>query len=299
MAWSLRRRRFARRLTGYATNPVARRARVALHREQHHTVAGLPLLLPPDHDLPFYQRRDPTYDAYAEPLIAELAADADRMLVVDLGANVGDTAVACLGAAPNVDVLAVEGSPAFAEYLRKNTSAYGDRCRVVGSFVGPIAGVTDRGYIATGTSTGRFASAVESGDSVTDFVSPEELLASAGDHDRVVWKSDIDGLDIHVLVQHWDVIHQGCDTLWFEFDPPSTLGDPDDVQRLIDLLAASGRSVAVFDNLGRRMVDLEPGSAVATGLGTLVKWLREQREGHVTVLYVDLWAFSPSQRTTQ
>ena len=47
------------------------------------------------------------------------------------------------------------------------------------------------------------------------------------------------------------------------------------------------------------MVDLEPGPAVATGLGTLVKWLHEQREGHVTVLYVDLWAFSPSQRTTQ
>src|SRR5687767_11352136 len=114
MPFSLRRRRFLRRMAGYASNPAARRVRVMLHREQHHVVAGLPLVLPPDHDLPFYQRRDPTYDAYAELLIAELAAGAERMLVVDLGANVGDTAVACLGAAPNVDVLAVEGLPAFA-----------------------------------------------------------------------------------------------------------------------------------------------------------------------------------------
>ena len=190
-----------RRLAGYATNPAARRTRMMLHREQHHVVAGQPLVLPPDHDLPFYQRRDPTYDAYAVTLVAELAAGAERMLVVDLGANVGDTAVACLGAAPNVDVVAVEGLPFFATYLRRNTEAYGDRCRVVESFVGPVAGVTERGFITTGTSTGRFARGVESGEPVEAFVSPEDLLADVDDYDQVTWKSDIDGLDIHVLVQ--------------------------------------------------------------------------------------------------
>ena len=270
-----------------------------LHREQHHVVAGQPLVLPPDHDLPFYQRRDPTYDAYAERLVAELAAGAERMLVIDLGANVGDTAVACLGAAPNVDVVAVEGLPSFATYLRRNTEAYGDRCRVVESFVGPVAGVTDRGFVTTGTSTGRFARGAESGEPVDAFVSPEDLLADVDDYDQVTWKSDIDGLDVHVLVQHWEVIHGRCDTLWFEFDPPAALGDPADVDRLVDLLAASGREVDVYDNLGRRIVTLVPGTAVATGLRSLVAWIHEQREGHVTVPYVDLWAYSRSQRATQ
>jgi FkbM family methyltransferase len=301
MTWSLRRRRFAARLAGYATNPLARRARVLLNREQHHTVSGLPLVLPPEHDLPFYQRRDPTYDAYAEHLVADLASRAARMLVIDVGANVGDTAVACLGAAPNVDVVAVEGAPAFASYLRRNTAAYGDRCRVVESFLGPIAGVTDRGYIDTGASTGRFASTSEVGQAVDDFVSPEALLDMAGEgYDEVTWKSDIDGLDIHVLVQHWEVIDGRCDTLWFEFDPASTLGDQHDVERLVELLAASGREVAAYDNLGRRIVTLEPGRAVATGLSSLVAWLREQREGHVAVPYLDLWAFAAgSHRATQ
>jgi FkbM family methyltransferase len=301
MALSLRRRRFARRLAGYATNPVSRRARVLLGREQHHTVAGLPLVLPPEHDLPFYQRRDPTYDAYAEQLVAGLAAGVERMLVVDVGANVGDTAVACLGAAPNVDVVAVEGSSVFASYLRRNTEAYGDRCRVVEAFLGPVTGVTDRGYIATGASTGRFASNAETGQAVDDFVSPEELLDLAGDgYDEVTWKSDIDGLDIHMLVQHWKVIDGRCDTLWFEFDPASTLGDRDDPARLVELLAASGRKVAAYDNLGRRIVTLEGGRAVATGLSSLVGWLQDQRQGHVAVPYLDLWAFSAdSQRATQ
>jgi FkbM family methyltransferase len=288
-----------RRLAGYATNPAARRARVLLHREQHHVVAGQRMVLPPDHDLPFYQRRDPTYDAYAEALVAALAAEARRMLVIDLGANVGDTAVACLGAAPNVDVVAVEGLPAFAQYLRRNTETYGDRCRVVESFVGPVAGVTDRGFITTGSSTGRFARSVESGEAVEAFVTPEELLAEVDGYDEVTWKSDIDGLDIHVLVQHWEVIDQKCHTLWFEFDPPAVLGDPDDVDRLVELLAASGREVHVYDNLGRRVVTLLPGAAVTAGLRSLVGWIHEQRQGHVTVPYLDVWAYSRSQRATQ
>jgi FkbM family methyltransferase len=299
MPLSLRRRRFLRRLAGYATNPAARRTRVLLHREQHHVVAGQSLVLPPDHDLPFYQRRDPTYDAYAEALVAELAAGAERLLVVDLGANVGDTAVTCLGAAPNVDVIAVEGSAGFVPWLERNTRAYGERCRVVPSFVGPIAGVTDRGYITTGTSTGRFASSTEAGESVSEFVSPEELLSSVDDYDHVIWKSDIDGLDIHVLVQHWDVIDGRSDTLWFEFDPPATLGDLGDIARLVELLAASNRRVDAYDNLGRRIVSLEPGSPVATGLRSLVGWLHQQRFGHITVPYLDLWAYSASQRATQ
>jgi FkbM family methyltransferase len=303
--WSLRRRRFARRLAGYATNPLARKARVTLRREQHHTVSGLPLTLPPDHDLPFYQRRDPTYDAYAEHLVAALAARAQRMLVIDLGANVGDTAVACLGAAPNVDVVSVEGSATFLPWLRRNTAPYGDRCRVVPRFVGPVTGITDRGFVMTG-STGRFARGTEEGARVADFVTPEDLLADADGYDEVTWKSDIDGLDIHVLVEHWQVIDSRCDTLWFEFDPPATLGDPADVDRLTDLLAASGRTLDVYDNLGRRLVRLLPGEAVATGLRSLAGWLREQRDGHLAVPYLDVWAYrvvpdSPTvdQRTTQ
>ncbi len=300
VALNWRRRRFLNRLAGYATNPLHRRLRVALHREQHHTVSGLPLVLPPEHDLPFYQRRDSTYDAYAEHVVAGLAARAERLLVIDIGANVGDTAVTCLGAGPNIDVIAVEGLPAFVSYLRRNTAAYGDRCRVVDAFLGPIAGLTDRGFVTTGSSTGRFASTSEEGTPVEAFVSPQELLATADQYDQVIWKSDIDGLDIHVLVEHWAVIDKGADTLWFEFDPASTLGDRADTGRLIELLAASGRRVAAYDNLGRQMVTLEPGDSVGSGLTSLVGWLHEQREGHVVVPYLDLWAFaSASQRTTQ
>ena len=135
---------------------------------------------------------------------------------------------------------------------------------------------------------------------VSDFVSPEELLAAVDDYDQVTWKSDIDGLDVHVLVQHWDVIDDRCDTLWFEFDPPSTLGDRDDVGRLVEAARPQRPPGRRLRQPGAAHRDpSEPGKAVATGLRSLVAWFHDQREGHVTVPYVDLWAYSDSHRAIQ
>ena len=127
MALSVRKKRYLARLAGYAVNPVARRSRRALGREQTLVIGDHTLVLPPEHDLPFYQRRDPTYDAYAIEVLAGIAGAAGRTLVVDLGANVGDTALAALAASPLIDVTAVEGDPRFVTYLRRNlaTSAPG------------------------------------------------------------------------------------------------------------------------------------------------------------------------------
>lgn len=287
MVLNVRKRLFLRRLAGYGTNPVQRRVRELRGREQHHLIGGHPVVLPPGHDLPFYQRRDPTYDTYAGAVLRGLAPQHGRMLVVDVGANVGDTAVEALAAADNIDVLSVEGDPGFVAYARRNVARFGDRARVVEGFVGPVG---SRVHFRANGSTGGFQGSSEDGAEVSDWVTPAALLAEADSYDEVVWKSDIDGFDIHVLVHHWDTIAAACGTLWFEFDPASTLGDRDDVARLIDLLGDSGRAVQVFDNLGRELVRLEPGASVRHGLTTLAGWLTEQRNGHVAVPYVDVWA---------
>lgn len=287
---SVAKKRFARRLVGYVTNPVRSAVRTRTGREQTHVIAGHEVVLPPEHDLPFYQRRDPTYDTYAEALVAAIA-ERGPVLVVDLGANVGDTAVAMLGAHPDVRVVSAEGSDRFVDYLRRNTAAFGGRAAVVPAFVGPVGEHTT---FHAGGSTGGFQRAHDDNRvedaTVTSWVSPAELLAHARAEEHVVWKSDIDGFDIHVLVEHWQTIDDRCDTLWFEYDPVGTLGDPADVDRLVDLLARSGRELDVYDNLGRRLVQLPPGEAVRTGLTSLTGWLRAQREGHLAVPYLDIWA---------
>lgn len=62
-------------------------------------------------------------------------------------------------------------------------------------------------------------------------------------------------------------------------------------ERLIRTLAASGCTLLVHDNLGRRMVELPPGDS--SGLRTLSRWLHKQVAGHVEVPHLDVWALSP------
>jgi FkbM family methyltransferase len=288
VGFSVRKKRYVARLAGYAVNPAVRRGRTILRRDQTHRVGGVPVVLPPEHDLPFYQSRDPTYDAYASDVLGEIAARGGRTLVVDLGANVGDTAVAALTASPDIDVVAVEGDARFVGYLRRNLAAFGDRATIVDGFVGPISGAST--FVRHG-STGGFGAAHGAAYDVTDWVTPAALLARAGDYRRTVWKSDVDGFDIHLLVAHWADIEPRCDVLWFEYDPVATLGDQADVGRLCELLAESGRRLRVYDNLGRPLVELEPGSPAGTGLRSITHWLFAQREGHLTVPYLDVWAF--------
>lgn len=288
-------KRYVRRLAGYAINPVVSKARSRLGREQDYVIGGHPVILPPEHNLPFYQRRDPTYDRYAEHLVAELASTHPRLRVIDLGANVGDTAVAMLTAAPGIEVVAVEGSPRFAAYLRRNVEAFGTRATVHERFVGPIGGSSVT--FKTGGSTGGFQTTETGGEIETveaqeiSWISPSELLADDGSYDASLWKSDIDGFDIHVLVAHWDAITSACEVLWFEYDPAGTLGDKHDVARLLDLIGSSSRRVVVYDNLGRRMVELPPSAAVRPALEALTAWLVEQRHGHLAVPYLDVWAY--------
>jgi len=285
---SLRKRREIRRLLGYGTNPLRRRVRTVLGRDQVHRVGDFTLRLPPEHDLPFYQRRDPTYDVYAIPLLGELLGRVDRSVVIDIGANVGDTALAVLSATPTVRVISVEGSPRFAGYLRDNLAPHGERATVVERFVGPIGSTVT--YLQ-GATTGRFGTAPQQDSApAVEWIAPDDLLGMADDDEVVVWKSDIDGFDIHVLATHWDIIDARCDVIWFEYDPPGTLGDRTDVDRLIERLATSGRTLWVYDNLGLRMLTIPADSDVRTALSSLTDWLYAQRSGHVGVLFVDIWA---------
>lgn len=294
MRLNAQKKHFIRRMAGYATNPVQSKIRTVLGREQHLDVDGIPIVLPPDHDLPFYQRRDPTYDAYAITLLAQLAS-AFPVTVVDVGANVGDTAAAVLASAPGTEVISVEGDARFVDYLRRNMAPYPDRARVVDRFVGPVG--TQAVYSRTGT-TGGFNTVGSSGSQqVADWVTPADLLAMVAPDRTVVWKSDIDGFDIHVLTGHWSTVVERSAVVWFEYDPARTLGDPADIPRLIELISQSGRTTLVHDNLGRLITRLEPGRHQTAALHALTDWLLEQRSGFVTVPYLDLWLLTPEAVT--
>lgn len=120
-------------------------------------------------------------------------------------------------------------------------------------------------------------------------MTPTEILATVPADERVIWKSDIDGLDIHVLTAYWAEIRSRCAALWFEFDPAHTLGPDEDVAQLVELLADSGECVLIFDNLGREMICTTSPDTIRDTLTGLTQWTKEQVGGHTTVPYVDVW----------
>ncbi|SDR86751.1 methyltransferase, FkbM family [Nocardioides scoriae] len=280
---------FYARSVGHA---AAMRARTWLDRPQRYRIGRYAVTLPPAHRLPWFQDLFPTYDRYAASLLQQLLSGSRTPLLVDVGANVGDTTLLALDAVPQLHVVAVEGDAEFTSYLRDNTRQVASRVTVVDRFLS----VRDQRPLQYrgNSSTGGFVPATD-GDPLpmpTGLdLTVTELLADADRHDVVVWKSDTDGLDLTLLEQDWDIVLSTCDVVWFEWDPFLDLGGPDLLRRTADAIAATDRVVLVHDNLGRRLVTTPAPGARDVLLG-LTSWLGEPSVPGETA-YLDVWLVSP------
>ncbi len=242
------------------------------------------LLLPPGHQLPNYQRQFPTYDNFFQEPLRRLATTSMSLEVIDVGANVGDTALAIVSAIPDVRVICVEGSPTFLTYLAKNTHGM-ENVRVVRAFVTPDGGHWD---FTGDSSTGHLESVETSTAAKAPLtrVTPSDLCAMS-DCEVVVWKSDTDGLDLPILLSGWEDITGRCSVLWLEFDP--ILTHHDYVDAFLERLPQLNRDLLVFDNFGLRMLRV-PASGARKALGDLTGWLIQQdASGYRRVNYLDIW----------
>jgi FkbM family methyltransferase len=278
-----------RGVVGFYTRSLAHswgtRARAAVGRDRSYRIGDHTAVLPPGHKLPWFQAVFPTYDRYAAPVLRTLTRGAERPLLVDVGANVGDTALLAVSAVPGIRVRAVEGNPAFARYLARNVAGLDD-VEVVDRFVG-VASRRSARYTTDG-STGGFRAGTD-GDQLAaaEQVSVEELLRDADDHDMVIWKSDTDGLDFTILREAWQQIDQVSSVIWFEFDPFLDIDSGAGLPELLELIGKSGRIMHVVDNTGRSMFTV-PADVAPTVLGGLTRWLQRSAVPGDTG-YLDVW----------
>lgn len=264
--------------------------RAMIGRDRAYRIGQYPVVLPAAHKLPWFQRVFPTYDRYASDLLESLCHEAHSPLMVDIGANVGDTALLALDAVHNISVVSVEGDKTFLVYLRKNTAQVEARVTIIPSFL-EMPNKPGLAYHTDG-STGGFAvgdAAVAEADVST--VSADEVLSHCGGHDLVIWKTDTDGLDVSLLLSSWRAIDLACHVVWFELDPVLDVEEGRHVIDLAQAIAASGRTALIFDNTGRHMMTVEPAGVVAA-LSGLTRWLvGPGNPGQVT--YLDVWAVRP------
>lgn len=215
-------------------------------------VQGVDLYLPWSHALPDFATLGPRYGqnliALAVALEKGFPADGGPMQVMDIGANVGDSAAQII-AATSAQVLCVEGDPYWADFLRRNL---GDNPRAVIEEALLTPDDSDWADVSPVRSHG--TTRFEAGAGGPDALPALAMGALRKKHpafDRLrLVKSDTDGFDPVLVVAAAETWSDASPVLFFEFDPGLVrkAGNPDP-NAMWDKLSKLGYTrLAVWDN---------------------------------------------------
>ena len=207
------------------------------------------LHLPPNHALPQMKSLTPLYDTGYLPVIEAVCRSMPNSWVIDVGANVGDTACAFASVADN-PIVCVEGSATFVAYLRRNTNLFHERIQIYDKFL-KVPQISERslGYESHGT-TGHFiAGAAPDALGDEDFVTLDTIIERTNG-DIALFKADTDGLDIFIVEEFRKRFPDSPAVLFFELNPNYELTDIAYIRSFFQGIADAGMMAAIFDNRG-------------------------------------------------
>ena len=124
-----------------------------LPKTKEYLIGRYKIKLSRDHRLPLYQAKHPLYDRFLPVLCENL--NSRTGLIVDVGANVGDTTAAMFQMCPN-PMLCIEGDKEFFHLLLENIERLGadtNRIKVANVLVG--TGTFTGGLVSSGTTATR------------------------------------------------------------------------------------------------------------------------------------------------
>ena len=234
---------------GRARDGVRRRLRERFpDRPVTRDVQGTRLRMPWEHRLPDLTMRHPAYGQNLVELARGLGHEDFSM--IDVGANIGDSAKQVRAAQPSAWVLCVEGDPHYLPFLRHNVR---DDPQVVieASLLmpddSPVANVSPR----RSRGTTRFQESSTSGSLPLLSVRalPDRL---AGLPPVRLIKSDTDGFDTVLVPALAASFAETRPLLFFEYDEALSrqAGDPVPAATLTRLVELGYATVAVWDNFG-------------------------------------------------
>lgn len=232
-------------------------------------VQGVTLSMPWSHRLPDYARLFPTYGQNLVDLAVGLG-EIDRPLgVIDVGANIGDSAAQIL-AKVDARVLCVEADPEYLPYLERNIG-FDDRCVIeFGLLVTDVAQAAGLGAVRTGGTT-RFAQGGTGEGAAALTVA--DLAARHRDLPPVrLVKSDTDGYCTTLIPPLARAYAESRPVLFFEYDHDLTrrAGQPNPAAVWVDLQAAGYSLVGIWDNFGKpiQLVSIDEAPVRAAVLDT-------------------------------
>ena len=216
------------------------------------TLYGQELLVPMSHDLPLIMAVNPHYGSNLVRLAGVLSSSFPERSVIDVGANVGDSAV-LVRSVCDLPVVCIEGDPVFSLYLSSNTQRISDvyvhTCFVEWDSPEHRVPLRSRGTATLTPSPEGFQ-----GVSLASIVDSTPGLPLP-----ILVKVDTDGGDGAVLRAAANFLIRARPVLFFEYDPRRmrTWGELEPAA-VFDLLDGCGYDVAiVYDNNGRYLANLQ------------------------------------------
>ncbi|MGH7655756.1 MAG: FkbM family methyltransferase [Gemmatimonadaceae bacterium] len=263
--------RLRRAVRGRVLGPLKQRLRVAFNIPVQLAFPAFTVDLPPDHLLPSMLRAYPRYDRFL-PHLAKYLDQGD--VVLDVGANCGDTLAAMCSANPALSFVCVEPDATFFAYLTRNarriTAAIpGTSVRLVQRLAGLRAGASvlqGDGGTRTARAVNEAEGAVARNDEVHRTARLDEIVRGqpglAPERFRLL-KSDVDGYDYDVIASAGALLDNERLLVFFECYAEN------DEQRagylgLFEALAARGyRHFSFFDNFGNFLQHVTSGDIAA------------------------------------
>jgi len=174
------------------------------------TVGNTQLWLPPEHLLPIYKQKNRLYDSFLPVLATRLPKNC---IVVDVGANIGDTCKSMYSSNPSLSFVCVEPDAKFFKYLKFNTR----RIPKENLFLHKLLVTESSGSLKL-VGKGGTKSMTVSAQSSIKTTTLDSLCADLDVNFQIgLIKSDVDGFDFDVLLSGRSVISKKQPLVFAEF----------------------------------------------------------------------------------
>ncbi len=219
--------------------------------KRNYVIGQYSLSIPPYIDLPRHQRLHKLYDQFLPVLAKHISG---QELIIDVGANIGDTPIAILQKCQN-PIICFEPSDVFYSYLKKNIDALNpsdtSRVKTIKKMIGTgsISGTLNHNSSRKGTASVR----IENNSNSSTHSSLDSLIEK---HNEVIlMKVDTDGFDFDVIQSAESILSQSEPILFWENEIADNFQFEGFIQ-LYKMLEKKGYNhIFIFDNYGNLITE--------------------------------------------